>query len=162
MTDLSQTDSDSNIDLIIDLASKCFPDNQVLADLTAVQAILESGLRDAPPSQLAWKYNNLFGIKGLGTGKVINGKLQNRISLPTHEYSPANGWVEVDQGFAVNATIEDSLEQHKQLLNRPRYLSVLQAKTFVEAATQIRQDGYATDPHYSQLLIDIYNEYIEE
>jgi flagellum-specific peptidoglycan hydrolase FlgJ len=151
MTTLT-SDSNSNIKLVISLSNNMYSDNQVLADLTSTQAILEAGLRNSPPSELAFKYNNLFGIKGIGTnGSVL---------LPTHEYYPRTGIEEVDQQFAVNASIEDSLAQHKHLLELDRYASVLLATTFQDAALQIRLDGYATDPNYTQELIDVWNQYV--
>jgi flagellum-specific peptidoglycan hydrolase FlgJ len=147
-------DPDHNIDLVCDLANECFPDNQILADLTATQAILESRLTYTP-SLLATKYNNLFGIKGEGTG------IPRSVSLSTHEFYGGHMHV-VPQPFANNATLEDSFAQHKKLFDLPRYRNLYSAKTFEEAAHLIHQDGYATDPAYPKLLIDIYNEYVKE
>lgn len=149
MTKLTE-DYKTNIPLIIKLAKECYPDQPVLADMTWVQAILESNLYGRP-SQLAYHYNNLFGIKGKGvTGKSI--------MLPTKEY--LNGhWTTVKAAFAYNDSIEESLSQHKQLLNKDRYQHVREAKTFEEAATAIRVAGYATDPKYTNLLISVHNKY---
>lgn len=153
MTRLSATDSDSNIDLVIDLSNALYPNNTVLAQLSATQAILEGGLRTAPPSKLALEYCNLFGIKGKGSaGSII---------MPTQEF--IDGQMKtVSQQFAYNSSVEDSLQQHKDLLELDRYSSTRAAKTFEEAAVQIRLDGYATDPKYTQLLIDVYNECVKE
>lgn len=160
------SDPKVNISRIIEASRATNTDNPIVADLSAAQAILESGLH-GKPSQLAMKYNNLFGIKGTGTGKVIDGKMKNRVNLPTKEYSQAHGWEEVDQFFAVNASLEDSFKQHRELFERgtrdnpKRYLPVLKAKTFEEAAQAVRKAGYATDPAYPGKLIAVYKKYIE-
>lgn len=154
MTQLSQTDNPSNIKLVKLIANQIYPDNPVLRDLTICQAILEAGLTKRQPSILAWKYNNLFGIKGTGT--------DGHTTIPTHEYSITEGWVETNQIFAKNKTVEDSLKQHQELLNKPRYVLVVQAPNIDIACHAVREAGYATDPDYPNKLLDIYYQYIEE
>lgn len=150
-----------NLELIKQASSTCFTSEEhLLRDLTICQAILEGAILHSPPSKLALKYNNLFGIKGIGTGLVVNGKKLYSISMPTHEYYPSTGMQEVDCLFAVNNSIEDSLYQHKTLLELPRYSDLYTAKSFSNVAHYVHCDGYATDPHYPQLLIAIYNQYL--
>lgn len=146
------SDPKSNIDLIKQASRQSFVDYPVLADLTAAQAILESNLTGTP-SQLAKQYNNLFGIKGEGTA--------GSVQMITHEFY--NGSMhEVSQAFAVNNTLEDSFDQHRKLFeDLQRYQNLFNARDFNEAAQMIYKDGYATDLHYSQELIDIYNEYLK-
>lgn len=152
------TDNEKNIPLIKNLALKVYSGNQILADLTTAQAILESNLLGRVPSSLAYKYNNLFGIKGRGT--------KGSVTLNTKEFIHGQ-FKTVSSTFAWNASIEDSLIQRKALLengtrDKPdRYHNVLSAKTFEEAAQNIQKDGYATDPTYSKQLIDIYNKYLK-
>ena len=149
---LSSTPS-VNIATIKKLALQVANGNQVLADLTAAQAILESNL-EGKPSMLAFKYNNLFGIKGSGTA--------GSVSLPTTEYIKGKK-ESVMQQFAANTNIEDSLQQHNNLFkngtsdNPLRYTKVLKATTFEEAAQAVQAAGYATDPNYSKELIAVYN-----
>ena len=143
-------DKDTNIILLKTLVYNIMGHN-LLADLTVVQGILEGALNREPPSELALKYNNLFGIKGIGTAGYI--------LLPTHEYTH-DGWIEVDQRFARNLCIEDSIRQHQSLLELPRYADLNGATTFEEIAGCVREDGYATDPQYTQELIDVYDEYV--
>lgn len=157
MSQLS-TDNDKNIKLVHKLAQQMYPGNQVLVDLTTVQAILEAGFRAKVPSSLAFKYNNLFGIKGRGT--------KGSVTLRTKEFVRGKE-ITIPQIFAWNATVEDSLEQRKKLFengtrSRPeRYHPVLRAKTFEEAATAVYRAGYATDPQYPAKLIDVYNSYVK-
>ena len=150
---LSTTDSKSNIFSVMQACNNVYADYPVVAKLAIAQAILESHL-EGTPSGLALRANNLFGIKGSGTDGSIN--------MPTHEFE--NGqWIIVDAYFAKNLTIQDSIMQHRNLMLNGtsgcpnRYKPVLQAKSFEEAANQIRLCGYATDPSYTQKLIDIYN-----
>jgi len=158
MSLLSKDDTQSNLKLVEKLAVDCYGGNKVLADLTVAQAILESNLADKP-SLLAYKYNNLFGIKGKGT--------KGSIMLPTTEY--VKGKKEfVNQSFAWNGTVEDSIEQKKKLFqngtkDKPtRYFKVLSAQTFEAAAQAVYDAGYATDPNYPKKLILIYHKYISK
>lgn len=152
-------DNSLNIKLIQKLATQAYQGNKVLADLTTAQAILESNLLGKVPSQLAFKYNNLFGIKGKGTKGSVN--------LPTTEHIQGKD-VRILAPFAWNSTVEDSIEQRKKLFqngtsDKPnRYFKVLSAQTFEEAAHAVREAGYATDPTYPQQLIKIYNTYLKD
>ena len=144
------TDSKTeNISLFKMMATSCYPDNQIMADLTIAQAILES---NSGLSKLSRLNNNLFGIKGKGTAGVA--------WYPTKEWEDGEEVTEV-QGFASNKTLLDSFKQHKKVLDLPRYVKVREAKTFEDAALQVRLAGYATDPSYTQELIDVYNQYIK-
>lgn len=155
MTKLTE-DSKTNLELVKRLSYEAYPNQPILAELSYCQAILEAGLRVSPPSNLALHYQNLFGIKGQGTAGTI--------SLPTHEFVRGK-MITVKQNFAWNVSIEDSIQQHKHLFengthDKPhRYFGVLVAETFEEAATEVRKAGYATDPAYTMLLIDLHKKY---
>jgi lysozyme len=150
---LLTSDSKTNIDIVKKASRECFPDNDILADLTAAQAILESRL-NGNPSELALKYCNLFGIKGEGTHQP-----QRSIGLMTHEYY-GGAMHAVQQPFAWNDSVEDSFEQHKHLFELRRYANLATATTFEDAARMIREDGYATDPNYPDELIETRNRYL--
>ena len=102
-------------------------------------------------SKLAYKYNNLFGIKA--TSK------KNRVRMYTREN--INGkTVEVKQYFAVYDSWEASLKAHAELIAhgtkaKPNvFKDVLEAKNYQEAAqAPLQKDGYATDPNYANELI---------
>lgn len=149
MSSLSEYDIVANILAIKQAAQACYPTNVVLQEITVCQAILESNLQ-GKPSELALKYNNLFGIKGEGT--------DGSIGLLTHEYQGGK-WIDVVQLFAYNHNLEDSVKQHARLLALPRYENVGKSSSFAEAAHNIKQDGYATDPTYPAKLIEIYDKY---
>lgn len=160
------SNKEANIKLVKTLARQSSPDNQILADLTTTQAILESDLLERLPqnrgkggSDLATKYQNLFGIKpgslyAKGTIGVIKLQTTEYIhGLPEKQYQP----------FLYNKTIEDSIEQHKKLFTSlPRYSKVLAAKTFEEAANAVKAGGYATDPNYVKELEEVYNAYVKD
>lgn len=156
MTKLSQYDREANLRLVIEAANNSFPDYPVLADLSACQAILESGLI-SKPSKLALDANNLFGIKGKGTdGSVV---------MPTKEFMEGK-WISVNAEFAKNKTLEDSFAQHRRLFERgtkskpDRYLKLFMCLSLVDAAVQVYKSGYATDPNYPTKLYTIYTQYI--
>lgn len=101
-------------------------------------------------SKLAYKYNNLFGIKA--TSK------KNRVRMYTKEN--INGkMVEVKQYFAVYDSWDASLKAHAELLAhgtkaKPNvFKDILNAKNYQEAAWALQKDGYATDPNYANELI---------
>lgn len=159
MTVLSSIDSKKNIALVKKLAKEYYVYEPLFADLAVTQAILEAGLRETPPSVLALKYNNLFGIKGTGRGLIINGREVTWISLPTHEFYRGS-MREISQIFAVNGSIEESIAQHNAVLSLDRYSNLHLANTFEQIAHSIYEDGYATDPGYPKELIAIYNMYV--
>ncbi len=120
--------------------------NPVLADLQAAQAILESGLASSKPSDLAVESKNLFGIKGKGTDG------SKKYSTTEFEGSTSK---KVMADFAVNKSLADSFQQHTSLIQRV-YPDATKAKSFEEAARAVKRGGYASDPDYTQKLIDIY------
>ena len=147
-----------NIKLVVDAAARVFKGNYVLICLCVCQAILESGLT-SKPSQLASKYNNLFGIKGKGTGtSKATGKFISTVNLPTTEYVKGKK-VFVDQFFAVNANLVDSVQQYKKIIDKDRYKRVRDSLTVEEAFENIYKCGYATDIKYPEKLHGVYTKY---
>lgn len=149
VSNMTQNLKDNNnpfsIDSVYKSANTVYSDNPILGQVATAQAILESNLLKKP-SGLA-QNNNLFGIKGKGTAGSVN--------MPTHEYVNGKN-IKVNAGFAKNATLEDSFTQHRDLMNKPRYEAVRNAKTFDEAVDALQKAGYATDPNYAKMLKDIY------
>lgn len=118
----------------------------VLPSITLGQAILES---DWGKSELASKYNNLFGIKAYGN--------QPKITLSTKEYVNEQ-WITIQGDFRVYQSFEESMDDHAQLFIRGvdwdpnKYQPVLQAQNFEQAADALQQAGYATDPTYAEKI----------
>lgn len=119
----------------------------VLASVTIAQAILESGWG---LSSLTLKANNLFGIKA--TGK------EPYIEMQTAEY--INGQkVFINAKFRKYNNLAESIEDHgKFLFVNSRYKNLLWVKDYKKVCVLIQQDGYATDPNYSNKLKTIIEE----
>jgi flagellum-specific peptidoglycan hydrolase FlgJ len=131
---------------IVDAANAVYGQLSVLARIAVAQVQQESGIIKGA-SELASKHNNLFGIKGTGTAGSVRVK--------THEYVKGKK-VYIMDNFAKNASLEDSFAQHRQLLNKPRYSSVVNAITFQDAAQALYDSGYCTDPNYPANLLAAY------
>ncbi|MGV6945986.1 glucosaminidase domain-containing protein [Sphingobacterium kyonggiense] len=113
------------------------------ASIKLAQAILESGNGN---SDLALRANNHFGIKCGGTW---NGK-----SVTKSDDNP-------NDCFRVYDNPEQSFRDHSQFLLRKRYekLFQLSKNDYKGWARGLKDAGYATNPRYPQLLIDLIERY---
>lgn len=125
----------------------------VLPSIILAQAILESNWGE---SRLASEYNNLFGIKAFGHKKSVK--------LETQEYVNEQ-WITIKGDFRVYDSWEESMDAHTKLFvygvdwNPDKYLGVLTASNYKEAANALQEAGYATDPTYAEKLISIIETY---
>lgn len=122
-------------------------DTGIPASFTLAQAALESAWG---ASGLALQGKNLFGIKALGdwTGPTI--------TMPTQEY--INGqWEQIQAAFRKYDSWAQSLDDHARFFFvNPRYAPALAVRTDPdEFARQVQACGYATNPHYAELIIGI-------
>ncbi len=113
------------------------------ASIKLAQALLESGNGN---SYLAKEANNHFGIK---CGGSWNGRSTNR---------PDDG---PNDCFRVYSNPDDSFRDHSQFLLRKRYepLFALKKDDYKGWAHGLKQAGYATNPRYAYLLIDLIERY---
>lgn len=113
------------------------------ASIKLAQALLESGNGN---SFLARKANNHFGIK---CGGVWNGK---SVARPDDHARDC---------FRVYDNPEHSFHDHSQFLLRKRYekLFTLDKNDYKGWAKGLKEAGYATNPRYPQLLIDLIERY---
>lgn len=125
------------------LATQTFPGDEKMQKIAMTQAVLESG-GPGSWSGLA-KQGNLFGIKD-----------KNGMNMKTKE-DYGDGLKSANANFATNSSPENSFMQYANLLNNPRYASVLSSSTPQDAFSALQNSGYATDSQYSQKLNDIYN-----
>ena len=130
------------IDTYRDVAIYEMMKHGIPASITMAQGILESG---AGESDLARKGNNHFGIK-------------------CHDWrgpSMKRDDDELGECFRVYASPFESFEDHSEFLKRPRYqrLFSLRQTDYVGWANGLKACGYATNPRYAQLLIDIIRRY---
>lgn len=113
------------------------------ASIKLAQALLESGNGN---SYLAREANNHFGIK---CGGVWKGK---SVTRPDDH---------VNDCFRVYANPEQSFRDHSEFLLRKRYerLFKLSKNDYKGWAKGLKDAGYATNPRYPQLLIDLIERY---
>ena len=127
------------IDEYADLAVDQMKRYGVPASITLAQALLESG---AGRSTLATKGNNHFGIKCHGwTGRTIAVDDDKR-----------------NECFRAYKSVKDSYEDHSTYLasgQRYRDLFKLKVTDYKGWAHGLKRAGYATNPKYATLLIDI-------
>lgn len=144
---------DNFIKVIAPIAQKEDKPYGILPSITIAQACLES---DYGQSELAKKYNNLFGVKGTDPN--------NTKVLTTKEY--VNGqWQVISGRFQVYDTYESAIKAHTKLFvngttwNPNQYQHVLNAKDYRSQAKALEIDGYATDPGYAEKLIYVIEKY---
>ena len=122
-----------------DLAIQQMQRYRIPASITLAQGALESG---AGKSGLATKGNNHFGIKCHGwAGRTV--------------YFDDD---EANECFRAYKSVHESFEDHSKFLaNGPRYRSLFQLKLtdYKGWAHGLKACGYATNPRYATLLIDI-------
>lgn len=132
---------------LIPQAQKAQKQTGICASAMMAQAILESSWGR---SGLAQRAHNLFGVKADAswTGPTI--------SIDTKEYIDGK-WVIVPAKWRAYPDWEASIEDHaKFLMDNPRYAPALAVKDQPELfCHQLQACGYATDPHYADLLISI-------
>lgn len=140
---------------LIASAQSAYPDNPTMQQVAVTQAIHESGLAGRP-SDLATQNNNYFGIKASRSFPGTAGS----VDYPTTEYvggSPSK----VNQGFAANNSMQDSFNQHANLMTgSDRYNPVLQAQNPLDAFGALQKAGYATDPNYADNLSSVWGKYV--
>lgn len=163
------TDHLANIATVKAAANQVFAATPVVRDLTIAQAILESDLGENQPwhagqggSELAVKYNNLFGIKWPEYQEHIAVAEQHGkpINLPTKEV--VNGvYKSVSAQFIWFNSVEDCLQYRQYMLSWSMYKNVYSAQTVQDAAQQIYMDGYASDPTYPSEVVRVWQEYVK-
>lgn len=100
-------------------------------------------------SKLAYKYNNLFGMKA--------NKNDARVRMYTTEHLNGKD-VQVKQYFTIYDSWSESIKAHTLLIingtadDHDRFKGV-QTKSYQKAAYELQKNGYATDPDYANKLI---------
>lgn len=113
------------------------------ASITLAQGLFESGSGNGELARVA---NNHFGIKCTSDWK-------------------GKGYYKDDDShndcFRVYDRPEDSFRDHSEFLKRPRYAKLFQLdkNDYVGWANGLKAAGYATNPNYPQLLINIIQKY---
>lgn len=133
----------SYIEQYKDIAIREMNQYGIPASIKLAQAILESGNGS---SYLATKANNHFGIK---CGTAWSGK-----SVTRTDDNP-------NDCFRVYTNPEESFRDHSQFLLRKRYegLFALERNDYKGWARGLKAAGYATNPRYAELLIELIERY---
>ena len=120
----------------------------VLPSLTGAQAIIESGWGQ---SALTTQGHNLFGIKGSYNGQSV--------TMPTYEYYGGR-YVQINDAFRAYPSNYESIVDHGRFLKEnSRYSNLIGQKDYQTVTRLIRQDGYATDPQYTNTLNRVIQQY---
>lgn len=109
------------------------------ASITLAQGILESG---SGRSDLAVKANNHFGVK---CGGGYNGRTYHKDDDKKNDC------------FRVYANADESFRDHSLFLQRPHYADLfkLRITDYKGWAKGLKKAGYATNPKYPELLIEV-------
>lgn len=138
------------INKIKDGAIASMKNHGVLASITIAQAILESSWGE---SGLSIKANNLFGIKATGNEPYI--------TMQTAEYSRGEKYY-INAKFRKYNSYTASIEDHaKFLVENPRYkrYGLFNTNDYKGQTNALVKAGYATDPNYDNLLIQLIEQY---
>lgn len=147
-TTAGTTEQQAFISEIGALATADMKESGILASLTIAQAILESGWGK---SGLAVNANNLFGIKGDYNGEYYE--------ADTQEWDGTQ-YVTVVAQFRKYPSWAESLADHSDLFNRlDRYENLRGLADYKLACQYVQEDGYATDPEYTDKLVSIIETY---
>jgi len=113
------------------------------ASITLAQGLFESGSGNGELARVA---NNHFGIK-------CNSEWKGKGYYKDDD--------EHNDCFRVYDRPEDSFRDHSEFLKRPRYakLFMLDKNDYVGWANGLKDAGYATNPNYPKLLINIIQKY---
>ncbi len=131
------------IDEYSDMAIDQMKRYKIPASITLAQGLLESG---AGMSVLAKKANNHFGIK---CGSAWKGPYILLDDDARNEH------------FRKYKSVAESYEDHSRFLQQKRYSSLfkLSIKDYKGWAHGLKRCGYATNPRYASLLIDLIERY---
>ena len=127
---------------------KDMQENKILASLTAAQAFIESSKGN---SGLTRDCNNLFGIKGTYNG-------QSGTYWTTEYYNGVA--TRVRAAFRKYPSWQESIGDHSGMFNRmARYKNLRGLTDYQKACVNVKQDGYATSPTYTNTLFTTINRY---
>ncbi|WEG73889.1 glycoside hydrolase family 73 protein [Vagococcus intermedius] len=146
----SDEDIEYFVTSLVPQAQKIYQEKGILPSIIIAQAALES---DWGRSELSQTYYNLYGIKASQADR-------DHVRLNTDEFL-VGSWSKSKERFKVYDSWTSSMEDYAGLLtlgtvNNPTlYHAVLQATNYQEAAEALQLAGYATDPKYSEKLINL-------
>jgi len=127
-------------------AQEYYPKYKILPSLTIAQAILESGWGR---SYLSKRANNYFGMKA---GRYWTGATYN---ADTGEQTVSGKTFMINADFRSYSSISQGIKGYYEFLNYDRYANLKGVTDYKTACLLIKQDGWATDIHYTDKLISL-------
>ena len=122
----------------------------LFCSVVIAQACLETAYGK---SEIMMKANAIFGIKAFESWK---GKTYSARTREVYENNP----VYINDTFRAYDSIEESISDYFDLICKSqRYRKALTTETPFECITAIKEGGYATDPKYVQLVMNIIKSY---
>jgi flagellar protein FlgJ len=129
--------------MLVEPARECQRLTGIPASFTLAQAALESSWGARAPG------NNLFGIKADRSWKGAT------VDVPTHEVFKGVR-IAVTDKFRAYASWAECLADHAKFFrDNPRYTACFRETTGEGWARAVAAAGYATDPNYAKLLVDV-------
>jgi len=137
------------IDKLTPLVTSAANELGIAPELLLAQAALESGW-----GQHTLDSRNLFGIKADSTWQ----KTKSFVNTKTHEFLNGVKSSVVDKFRSYKSYQESVTDYVSFVKNNPRYQQALSVAAHPEQyMRELQKAGYATDPHYADKVLNIYN-----
>ena len=145
----------NNVDFIYKISALIQAENEkrgnpLFSSVVIAQACLETGFGK---SEIMMKANAIFGIKAFESWK---GKTYSARTREVYDNNP----VYINDTFRAYNSIEESISDYFDLICKTqRYRRALTTETPLACIEEIKRGGYATDPEYVRLVMNIIEKY---
>lgn len=123
-----------------------------ICSTTIAQAIIEGA---CGKSSLAEKYHNHFGLKA---GQKWLDANKPAVNMKTGEFYSGK-YVTINDWFRKYSSDSDGVSGYYDFISTPRYANLKTATDYIQFATFLKEDGYATSPTYIKTLTDTVKNY---
>lgn len=124
--------------------------NPLFSSVVIAQACLETGYGK---SEIMMKANAIFGIKAFESWK---GKTYSARTREVYENNP----IYINDTFRAYNSLEESISDYFDLITKSqRYRRAMTTETPLGCIEEIKKGGYATDPEYVKLVMNIIEKY---
>ena len=124
--------------------------NPLFSSVVIAQACLETGYGK---SEIMMKANAIFGIKAFESWK---GKTYSARTREVYDNNP----IYINDTFRAYNSLEESISDYFDLITKnQRYRRAMTSETPLGCIEEIKKGGYATDPEYVKLVMNIIEKY---
>ena len=124
--------------------------NPLFSSVVIAQACLETGYGK---SEIMMKANAIFGIKAFESWK---GKTYSARTREVYDNNP----IYINDTFRAYNSLEESISDYFDLITKnQRYRRTMTSETPLGCIEEIKKGGYATDPEYVKLVMNIIEKY---